>query len=160
MVETLVSKRLVTVGGEDGAPTIEIVHESLIEKWDRLRGWVNADRKSLELRSEIQRAADKWVENQFNPDFLYQCLPLDNALAWSENHPDDLARMESVGDFLNKSKILRRSDLEKERGRSRRFRAIAIVAGILAAISVGLWRLADAAREGPQRRKQQRRASC
>ena len=45
LVQSLADKRLVvTDRGPDGSETVEIIHEALIVQWQRLKGWIEADR--------------------------------------------------------------------------------------------------------------------
>ena len=105
VVETLINERLVTASDTEDAAngTIEIVHESLIKHWTTLHGWVDASRKNIETRTELEDAADRWMEENRHPDFLIGGLPLDNALAWAKDFPDDLARRARVREFLAES---------------------------------------------------------
>jgi WD40 repeat protein len=166
VVETLVRERLVTTDRPDDArgDTIELVHESLIRNWATLQGWVDADRKSIEARSEIQAAADRWVDHERHPDYLLDGLPLANALEWAKTQADDLARLAPVGEFLAESdaaerrrrddELRRRDDeLEKERRHGRRVGVLAIVVSVLAIVSVGLGILADTARKTAEKER-------
>lgn len=52
----LARTRLVTLG--PGA--VELAHESLVRHWDRLRGWVEADRDFRLWQDELDRLAGRW----------------------------------------------------------------------------------------------------
>ena len=46
------------MSGDDAE--LELSHESIIERWGRLRRWVDEDREDLALLSEIRHAAELW----------------------------------------------------------------------------------------------------
>lgn len=52
----LARTRLVTVGPD----AVELVHESLVRHWDRLRGWVEADRDFRLWQDELDRLSARW----------------------------------------------------------------------------------------------------
>ena len=105
VVEALVRDRLVTTDNPDDLKegSIEIVHEALIQNWTTLQDWVNADRKSMVIRTDVEAAANKWIKNSQHPDFLLRGLPLANAQDWAKNHPDDLSRLSQIAQFLEES---------------------------------------------------------
>ncbi|MFT7836881.1 serine protease [Saccharothrix sp. BKS2] len=52
----LARTRLLTLGPD----SVELVHESLVRHWDRLRGWVEVDRDFRLWQDELDRAAARW----------------------------------------------------------------------------------------------------
>jgi hypothetical protein len=105
VVETLVRERIVMTDNPDDLKegSIEIVHEALIQNWTTLQDWVNADRKSMVIRSDLEAAANKWIKNAQHPDFLLRGLPLANAQDWAKDHPEDLSRLSQIAQFLEES---------------------------------------------------------
>ena len=59
MLDALVAARLLTSaeGEGGGAARVEIVHEALIGKWGRLRGWLEEDREGQRLLQALRAAA-------------------------------------------------------------------------------------------------------
>jgi WD40 repeat protein/serine/threonine protein kinase len=55
----------------DGDEELELVHESLIVNWDRLRRWVDEDREEIALLGEIEQAAAMWERRQKRPNALW-----------------------------------------------------------------------------------------
>ncbi len=47
---------------DDGA-TLDVTHESLIRKWDRLDGWAQDERTDAEEYRDMEKAAAKWAED-------------------------------------------------------------------------------------------------
>jgi tetratricopeptide (TPR) repeat protein len=123
VVETLVRERLVTTDKPDDLQegTAEIVHESLIKYWTTLQDWVNKNRERMEIRSELEAAADKWIKYHRDSDSLLRGLPLANALEWARTNPDDLARLTSVSEFLDCSK---RAEVDREQDELRQERRL------------------------------------
>lgn len=57
-----VDERLLVRGEESGAATLEVAHEALIRKWERLGQWVEADRELLAELDEVERFLVPWRE--------------------------------------------------------------------------------------------------
>jgi len=62
VLAAFVDERLLVRGEESGAATIEVAHEALIRKWERLRKWVEADREMLAELDEVERFLVPWRE--------------------------------------------------------------------------------------------------
>jgi len=61
-IEALVAGRLAIVSHDSltGAEMVELAHDSLLTKWDKLGDWIEAQRDHLRLRSQLQREAAYW----------------------------------------------------------------------------------------------------
>lgn len=64
--------RLITLDYERAtrAPTVEVAHEALIQRWERLRGWLDASRDELRLYRRLSGAAVEWKNSGRDPSFL------------------------------------------------------------------------------------------
>jgi hypothetical protein len=66
LVHNLVDARLLVTGrkAEPDAsdPFIEVAHEALLTNWPRVSAWIESVRDDLRLRSQLQRAAVEWRE--------------------------------------------------------------------------------------------------
>ncbi len=71
-----------------GAATVEMVHETLIRHWPRLRGWLDADRAFLLWRQRLQYDRQRWQESR-DPDTLLRGGPLVEAERWFAARPQD-----------------------------------------------------------------------
>ena len=62
LLKTLADERLVVISRFNGSmeDTIEVSHESLIRHWDRLKGWVDADREFMIWRQRLELLAGEW----------------------------------------------------------------------------------------------------
>ena len=56
MLATLVERRLIVADEE----TDELVHESLLEHWPRLAGWLEEDAQGRRLHLHLVEAASRW----------------------------------------------------------------------------------------------------
>ena len=96
LVKTLADERLLVtsqvVGGEE--ETIEVSHEALIRQWDRLKGWVEADRRFLAWQLRLSAAVKEWEGSKRSSDILLRGLPLTEAVEWHKKRSDDLSPVE------------------------------------------------------------------
>ena len=63
VLRRLVTGRLLSISQsdrEDGEAELELVHESLVNTWDKLRRWIEQSREELRLLAEINSAAELW----------------------------------------------------------------------------------------------------
>jgi very-short-patch-repair endonuclease/formylglycine-generating enzyme required for sulfatase activity len=58
------ARLLVTDGG-----TVEVAHEALFRRWERLKGWIAGAQEDLILLRQVRSAAQEW-EKKGRPDFL------------------------------------------------------------------------------------------
>ncbi len=126
LVKKLADERLlvtsqVTRGGEE---TIEVSHEALIRHWDRLKSWVDADRRFLLWQQRLRIVVDQYEENHKSADLLLRGFPLTEALEWLKNKPDSFAQRERQFVMASQTQMLRH-----------RWRTVAM--GLLALLVVG-----------------------
>ena len=61
VLRRLVDRRLlVSDGREGGAGTLEVAHEALFRSWEKLTGWLDADREFLLWRRRVADARKDW----------------------------------------------------------------------------------------------------
>ena len=67
---------------EEGVVVIGLAHEAMLSSWPRLAQWVQRNRESLKVRAQVAADSSRWIENNRNPDYLYDAgLPLEKARA-------------------------------------------------------------------------------
>jgi WD40 repeat protein/energy-coupling factor transporter ATP-binding protein EcfA2 len=118
--------------------TVEVTHEALIQQWDKLRNWLEADRASLRTHRRLTEAASEWNRNDYDESYLYHGARLAEAEEWAEAHADDMNPMEN--EFLEASVEAR--EAERIAGRQRVQRVIAgLVIGliVISAVAVFAW---------------------
>ena len=138
VVDTLANERLLTVDDRG----VEIVHETLIRTWPRLRAWIDDNRDDLRMRQRVTQAAAEWARQERDPDLLYRGTPLATALEWRDRSDVGLAELPAV--FLDASREARdveeraAADAERRRRRVRRFAftVLSLLAATAAAASI------------------------
>jgi hypothetical protein len=86
VLDTLVQARLLVRSDERGVPVVEVAHEALIRKWQRLQGWLIEDRDKLVELHELER----WREQFRQYGTLIEGKQLGYAQSVREKYPGDL----------------------------------------------------------------------
>ncbi len=164
LIERLASARLVVVhadgdGGDggDGQPgasqprpgegaQVELVHESLIDAWPRLRRWLDEDQGDSAMREQLGRAARQWADRGRSPGLLWRDEAAHEAARWRRRDVGPLTDIE--GAFLDATLAL------AERARRRRRLAIsaslAVLSLMVVAAAIALVTIRSAEREAHQ----------
>ena len=142
MVGVLTEARLVVAGHDvvTGEQTLEIAHEALIQSWQRLREWVDADREFLVWRQRVNASLEGWQHADQDPGGLLRGGPLVEAERWVQSRSDDLTGEERT--FIRASLEERRSE-EQAALRARRRLILQLLGGlvffaVVAAIASGI----------------------
>ena len=91
MVQQLAGARLIVTGRDPaGLETAELVHEALIDGWDRLDGWLNEDRAFRIWRERLREALRSWIASGRDKDTLLRGSPLAEAEGWYTAYGPDL----------------------------------------------------------------------
>ena len=129
VIDRLIDARLlVTSEDETGADRIEIVHETLIDTWPRLRGWRQEDAEGARLRDQLRQAARQWNERGRPRGMLWRAEALAEFRIWRSRFPGTLTEIEDA--------FARASETEEARGRRMRrlVTAIGFVALVIAIV--------------------------
>ncbi|MER7502556.1 trypsin-like peptidase domain-containing protein [Nonomuraea pusilla] len=124
------TRLLVAAEGPQGVQTLRLAHESLITRWDRLRGWVEADHPFRVWHSELQQALERWTARP-DKDLLPRGTDLDAALAWLERRGEDVRPAERA--FI----VTALSEADRAR-RVARWRQVTLAALLVASMVLGL----------------------
>lgn len=100
VLSRLVERRLV-VADED---TYELVHESLLEHWPRLAGWLADDAAARRVHGLLTDAASRWDAGGRDAGELYRGARLATAIEWSEAAGEGAALNRLERDFLRESR--------------------------------------------------------
>ncbi len=92
-------------GGEE---TIEVSHEALIRHGDRLKGWVDADRRFLLWQQRLRISVEQYEENPKDAGVLLRGFPLTEALEWLKKKPDLFSVRERQFVTASKTHVMRR----------------------------------------------------
>jgi hypothetical protein len=124
VVDSLVAARLLVVQ-ESGS--VEIVHESLIDRWPTLRRWLDEDQEDAAFTSQLATAAKQWEAKGRPSGLLWRAEAMEEARRWDAQRPRSMPAHERA--FLDAVvSLARRGD------RRRRF-------ALLGAIAVGSFTL-------------------
>lgn len=70
LIDAFIAARLFVVGLHDGRPAVGVVHEALLRRWPRAAEWAQDNRRLLQAKARLQRAAIRWVEEGRQNDHL------------------------------------------------------------------------------------------
>jgi WD40 repeat protein len=155
VIDRLVQARLLTARqGPDGAE-IELAHESLIERWARLRRWIDESREELVFLAELEQAARLWERRRRNAAEVWSGAALAEARL-------RVGRLAAELPALSAEFVAASEARERRQRRRRRLllggAAAALVAGLVAALVTNVTirdkermarqRLAESLREG------------
>jgi eukaryotic-like serine/threonine-protein kinase len=147
LVEAFIRARLFVGELNDGRPAFGVAHESLLRQWPRARDWAQDNRRLLQARARLQRAAARWVEEGRRSDHLLNTgRPLSEAQEVAHGSSDDLADDERA--------FLHASERQHQRRRWLRIGATAALA-VLALVSSALAVLAQRARNEAEQRREE-----
>ncbi|MDI1436873.1 WD40 repeat domain-containing serine/threonine protein kinase, partial [Polyangium sorediatum] len=84
VVHHLADARLLSIeaGGEREGKTVELTHESLIERWAKLQQWLDENEKDAEFLVELRSAASQWEKNGKEKGFLWRDAAAIEAGQW------------------------------------------------------------------------------
>ena len=115
LVDDLVRARLLSVSTVGDVETVNIVHESLINNWDRLREGVHEKRAALQRRVRFEQDVRDWVDSGKSADYLLRGMAL--ARAQELEDIDDVALRGE--DAQNARELLTRSEAAEAAQRNR-----------------------------------------
>jgi WD40 repeat protein/DNA-binding SARP family transcriptional activator len=140
LTRLLADKRLIVTDQEasSGNEIVEIAHEALIQKWSRLRRWMETDRAFRTWQEGLRIAQRQWQATQRDEGALLHGTPLAHAEGWLAERRSELSEVEV--EYIQASKDLRDyKEREREAQRQRELtierktrRQLGALAGILA----------------------------
>jgi WD40 repeat protein len=114
LLERFVQGRLLVARGEGTDRILEVAHEALIRRWDKLCGWVEEDREFLRTRERSETAVARWIESGRDASLLLpRGRPLAEAQEMLTARRPDLAP--DVVAFVEASMAAKRAQDEEER---------------------------------------------
>jgi WD40 repeat protein/serine/threonine protein kinase len=91
VIHRLADARLLLVepsGGREGT-TVELVHESLIERWPALRQWLDESEQDAQFLARLRATAQQWEASGEAEGLLWRDRPAEEARAWLGRHRGD-----------------------------------------------------------------------
>jgi tetratricopeptide (TPR) repeat protein len=143
--------RLITLSQEPGVGvTFEVAHETLIRRWDRLRGWLHEGRDDQRFLHRAREAAECWTENKGS---LWRSFELEQLREFAKRVPQDMTL--GLARFLDASLAADTAGRNAERRRQRNILFATasglVVALILAGIAGWQWQNAETQRSRAER---------
>jgi serine/threonine protein kinase len=131
VIDQLVAARLLVVQtrGDLGGGSVEIVHESLIDRWPTLRRWLEEDQEDAAFLAQLGAAAKQWDGKGRPAGLLWRGEAMEEARRWQALRPRELPARDRA--FLDAVFALAR--------RGQRARRTAVIGAfvLLAAIAAG-----------------------
>ncbi|WP_438044828.1 nSTAND1 domain-containing NTPase [Sorangium sp. So ce128] len=86
VVQHLAGARLLLIetGGEREGTTVELVHESLIERWARLGQWLAESEQDAQFLARLRAAAQQWEASGWAEGLLWRGRAAEDARAWQK----------------------------------------------------------------------------
>jgi hypothetical protein len=100
VVQHLAAMRLLAIerGAEGADPMIELVHESLIDRWPTLARWLAEDQDDAAFLARLRGAAQEWEKRGRDDGLLWRGVPAQEARLWHAHYRGALPRREQ--DYL------------------------------------------------------------
>jgi len=134
LIQELADKRLVVTGrNEEGMETVELVHEAMIQGWDRFRRWMDADRGFRIWQEGLRAAIRGWQVSDHDEGALLRGTPLVHAEEWLDERRMDLSMIEI--DYIQAGLNFRQKEQLRREKRRRQtviglVSALVIIAGV------------------------------
>jgi flagellar biosynthesis GTPase FlhF len=81
-------------GGEGGAATAEIVHESLLSSWPRLKKWLDENQDDAAFLEQLRNASRQWQARGFPAGLLWRGEAMEEARLWHHRYKGDLPALQ------------------------------------------------------------------
>jgi WD40 repeat protein/serine/threonine protein kinase len=97
--------------GASAGAEVELVHESLVRSWDRLRRWIEGSREELKFLAEIEQAAELWERRGQRDEEVWQRDALHDAERRARqllSVPEPVRRFLDAGRRLERRRATRR----------------------------------------------------
>lgn len=100
VVQHLAAMRLLVIERDEGADrTVELVHESLIDRWPTLARWLAENQEDAAFLARLRSATQEWEKHGRNEGLLWRGTPAHEARLWYAHYRGALARREQ--DYLD-----------------------------------------------------------
>jgi WD40 repeat protein len=133
LIDELVSARLLSTSRETGrdgpVEVVDLIHETLIQNWSRLREAVRTQRQHLESRARFQLALNEWRRHDRSNDYLLAGVRLAEARNLAKDE-DSLLRSTDA------TELLARSDALEQQARRTRERIIISISAVIALLAI------------------------
>lgn len=102
LVSAFIDARLFISELNSGHPFVSVSHEALLRNWPRVADWIEENKRLLQAKERVKRAAKRWGEGGRKDDHLLNSgRPLGEAQEVLSRMPEDLEN--EVRDFISSS---------------------------------------------------------
>jgi WD40 repeat protein len=123
---------LVEAGGEREGTTVELCHEALIERWDKLQQWLSESERDAQFVARLHVAAQQWEASKEAEGLLWHDRSAREAAEWLTRRRAEQAAGAPLGLAQREERFLVAVVALLERARRRWW----LVAGVLAIVSL------------------------
>jgi eukaryotic-like serine/threonine-protein kinase len=150
-IDTLVAGRLLVVQqrADKSAGSVELVHESLIDRWPTLRRWLDEDQEDAAFLAELATAAKQWDAKGRPHGLLWRGDAMEEARRWHALRPRALPAREQA--FLDAALALARRGTRAKRA------ALIVAFAVLGCIAVAAVAAAAQIRDAEVTARQEKR---
>jgi WD40 repeat protein len=140
LIEELVNARLITMSveqrGQANLEMVDIIHETLLGNWPRLRDAIAAQREALQQRERFRLALREWLQSGRSGQYMLQGVRLAEARSLAERN--DVALRDPDGQaFLDQSSRAEAEARTRELRLARRRQRILTLAAGVAIVAAG-----------------------
>ncbi|QDT35974.1 nSTAND1 domain-containing NTPase [Stratiformator vulcanicus] len=147
--EHFIQARLLTTSYVERADdqAVEVAHEALIDRWDRLKDWAEESNDFLRWRQRLEMQVEQWLTQGRDQGALLRGGPLVEAEDWLAKHSSDLS--DEQIEFIQASISERAAELERQQkinSRLRKLSAVAVSLALIGVIAAGVagWKWSEA----------------
>ncbi len=157
VVHLLAEARLVSIESsvDREGKTVELTHESLIERWSKLKQWLDENEKDVVFLGQLRNAAAQWGKNGQAEGFLWRDRAAIEAGQWLERRKGDVGPEASFGIGTRELAYLEAVVRLSERAKRRRRQLIGALFVGISAVAVVIGLLAFQAQENAKAAEEQ-----
>ncbi len=162
VVQLLAEARLLAIeaGGDREGKTVELTHESLIERWAKLKSWLDENEKDAVFLAELRNASTQWEKNGQAEGFLWRDRAAIEAGLWFDRRKAEVGAEGSLGIGTRELGYLEAVVGLTERTKRRRRQIVGGLFAAMTGIAVVVGWLAIAARAEARRADTQTREAA
>ena len=140
VVHLLADARLLSIesGSEREGKTVELTHESLIQRWSKLRQWLDENEKDAVFVAELRSAAAQWDKNDRAEGLLWRDRAADEAGQWLERNKKKAGEEGALGISKRELSYLETVARLSRRTKWRRRQAIGAAFAFLSLVALGV----------------------
>lgn len=108
LLDKLANARLIVKTVKEDKEEIEVAHEALIRRWERLRLWLNENRQGHHLLQHLRDSAHQWENRGREVGELYRGGRLKQIEGWAKDHRVQISELEDK--FLTASQNVKKRE--------------------------------------------------